>query len=111
MIKITISGIIAIVILFAVFSALPNDKTTDTKSVITNAEESYKTDKITDVGQKVIDQTGNQAIQTACKNGSSQACSTTYNSITMLSIAWTIFVVGLFVGSITCFVKWLSAVL
>lgn len=109
--KVTISGIIAVVILLWVLSAFPNETTTDTKSAVKNEVESYKTDKVLDVTQQVIDQTGKQSIDIACKDGNTQACNTTTNSLGIVSIAFGILFIGLFATGAIGFVKWLIGII
>lgn len=104
---ITIPGIVAVLILFLVVNALPNETTTDTKSALKNAKESYKTDLVIDTTKRVLEQTSNQAIEVSCKDGPSQACNTTYSSLTMASIAFGILLIVLFVASVIGFAKWL----
>jgi len=104
--KITIPGIITIFILFLAFSVLPNENTTDTKSSIKNAEESYKTDVVIDTSKQVIENVGNQALETSCKNGSSQACQNTNFGLAIISIVFVILIIGLLVVGIIGVAKW-----
>ena len=54
-----------------------------------------------------MDQTGKQAIETACKDANSQACNTTYSTVSMASIAFGILLIVLFAAGAIGFAKWL----
>lgn len=95
-----------VIILFLIFHSTPNETTTTPNSAIKNAQESYKTDTLTNVGQTVIDQTGNQAIKNTCENGSSQACDTAQSSFVISSITYSILIAVLFIAGIIGFVRW-----
>lgn len=104
--KIGISTIILVILLVAISHSTPNETTTTPKAAIKNAQDSYKTDTLTNVGQTAIDQTGNQAIEMACKDGSSQACNTTQSTVATSSAIYSIVLASLFVIGIIAFAKW-----
>jgi len=105
--KVTIPGIIAVIIFLYVISALPNETTTDSKSAIRNAEESYKTDKAISATQEVVNQVGNQAIETSCNDETSQACNTTHSTLNITSLVLGIFLVAIAIISVIGFAKWI----
>lgn len=105
--KVTISGIITVIIFLYVISALPNETTTDSKSAVKNAEESYKTDKTISATQEVVNQVDNQAIETSCKDGTSQACNTTRSTLNITSIVFGIFLIAIAAVAVIGFARWI----
>lgn len=105
--KITIPGIITVIIFLYVISALPNETTTDSKSAVKNAAESYKTDKAISATQEVVNQVGNQAIETSCKDGTSQACTTAHSTQDMSSATLGIILFAIFVAAVIGFARWI----
>lgn len=107
MAKFTISGLVAGIILLVVFSTLPNQNVTDTKSAINNAGESIATDKIMDSSGQVITTLSEQAKQNACSDPNSNTCTQTKNSLSMISVAWIILIVAVIIDGLIGFSKWI----
>ena len=96
---ITFGGIIVVVLLIA-FSSLPSGDVTDSKSAIKNTQKGLATDTVVKAGGEVIETTGQLAINSACRDGASQGCSTTTTTINWIGVIFAIFVVGLFIAGI-----------
>jgi hypothetical protein len=94
-------------LLFLIFQATPDESVIDTKSAVKNAESSIKTDVALDVSSKVIKQTGTQAVDNSCNNPNSTFCDTARFGYAMITIAFTILVIGLIIGGLYGFVKWI----
>ncbi len=107
MAKITIGGIIGGLILLMILGTLLGDNVTDTGSAVKNAGESYATDKVIDSSGQVIEQLSEQSIDNACKDPSSTSCTNTKNSVSMITLAWTIFIVAIIIDGLIGFSKWI----
>ncbi len=102
---ITLGGILAIVIVIIILGQLPSGDVTDSKSAIKNAKQGIATDTVVKAGGEIIDTVGDQAIDSACSNGSSQACSTTTTSVNMVGVAFAVFVIGVIIAGVIGLIK------
>ena len=102
---VTLGGIFTVIVLIVVLGQLPSGDVTDSKSAIKNAQQGLATDMVIKAEGNVIETVGDQAIESACKDGASQGCSTTTTSITMTGIAFAILIVGLILAGVIGFTK------
>ena len=109
--EISISTIVIALILFVAFNNPPDETVTSPKTAIKNTQEGLVTDKVLDVEGKAIEMAGNQALELACRDGTSQACSNTTTSLSIISIAFAILVIGLIIVGVFGFAKWIMNVI
>ena len=76
-----------------------------------NAEEGFATDTVIKAEGKIIETVGDQAIESACRNGLSQGCSTTVSSINLTVIAFAVVIVGIVLAGIIGLVKFVMNVI
>ncbi|MCV0410766.1 hypothetical protein [Nitrosopumilus sp.] len=98
--KIGITTIVVVMILFFALGSTPDETVTDTNSAIKNAKQNVATDVVIDAGGQAIDQTGKLAVDSACKNGPSQGCTTATNSVNLIGIAFAIMILGIIIVAI-----------
>ena len=91
--QITISGILAAVIIMIALGTLPSGDVTDSKSTIKNTGDSIATDAVVKAGGDAMKISGEHAIESACKNGSSQGCSTATSSVNLIGVLFTVLVI------------------
>jgi len=96
----TILTFAIVVILFLTLGTTPDETVTSPTSAVNSAKQGLATDTVIDAGGQAIKQTGELAINSACKDGSSQGCSVATNTVTMTGIAFTIMVYGIIVAGI-----------
>ncbi len=90
---------------------MPSGDVTDSKSAIKNAGDGIATDAIVKAGSEAIEITGNQAIESSCKEGSSQSCSTTVASVNWIVITFAVLIIAIIVVGIIGFAKWIMNVI
>jgi hypothetical protein len=103
--------IFTVIVLFIAFGSTPDENVTDSKSAIKNAQQGLATDTVVKAGGEVIENIGNQAIDSACRDGASQRCSTTTTSVNLIGVAFGIIIVGIVITAIIGFAKFIMSVL
>jgi hypothetical protein len=98
--KIAFGTILTVIVLIVILNQLPSSDVTDSKSAIKNAQQGLVTDKIIDAEGEVINTLGDQAIDSACKNGASQGCFMIVRNVNTIGIAFTILIYGLIIAGI-----------
>lgn len=99
--------IFTVIIIFFAFGGTPDENVTDSKSVIKNVKQGFVTDTVIKAGGEVIDTIGNQAIDSACSNGSSQTCARTTATINTIGVAFAILVIVIIIAGIIGFAKFI----
>lgn len=108
---VTLGGIFIAIVLIAVLYQLPSGDVTDSKSAIKNAQQGLAMDTVVKAEGEIIKTVGDQAIESACKNGSSQGCSTTVSSINLIAVAFVVLIIVIIAVGIIGFAKWIMNVI
>ncbi|MDH5463943.1 MAG: hypothetical protein OEW49_06505 [Nitrosopumilus sp.] len=108
---VTLTGIFTVIVLIIALNQLPNGDVSDSKSAVKNAQKGLVTDTIVKVGEETMEVTGNQAIDSACRDGPSQSCSVTTNSVNMIGVVFSILIIGLIISAIIGAAKFMMNIL
>ena len=93
--------------LLIIFSQLPSEDVTDSKSAVKNAQQNIATDVVIDASDQAINQLSNQSVNNACKDPNSTSCNNAKNSTKMIGLVWIIFVFGIIIEGLVGFSKWI----
>lgn len=102
---VTFSGIFTAVILLIAFGSTPNGDITDSKSAVKNTQQGLLVDKVVKAGGGAIETTGKLAVESACKNGSSQGCSIAISSFNIVGILFAVLIIGIIIAGVIGAIK------
>ena len=94
----TLTVIFAVIVLAVALGSLPSGDVTDSKSAVKNTQKGLVTDTVVKAGGEVIETTGELAIDSACKNGSSQGCSTAVSTFSIVGILFAVLIISIIIA-------------